>query len=765
MNKPVNREQIKNTSSEWTHNVSKALLSSKWHKIVFVSSAVFMLGVILLLFIGFSIKVKSILKEQVETQLLEVALQTRDVVEYKLNQSTMSMYGLSSAISKYESFEDPMLKDLLFRETTRNGFLDMVVILADGTSAQMDNIIPNASQHEFFKLAMNGVASVSDVITSESVGQPIIVSAVPIFKNSKVVGVLCSVQSLKQFEGLLATTAFNDKCYTYVVSETGEIIFSPLNPIAPTSITNLLDISTATEAERQIALDDAKNRRSDVRTFTQADGSEKFAAYAPLDGINNWYTVSIVSSDVLTKKTYYIVALTAVLLGIISVILTIIALYAYYVKRSSQKTFEYIAFTDEVTGSPSWSRFEIDTCELLKKHKDKRYAFVYQNIKNFKYINDILGHEIGNDLLRYVAKVVNDNLTGDEIFSRIIADRFVILIEYTNDASIIKRLDQIDKEIMLFHSNYDVNFALNLVYGIYKIKDITLPINVISDRSLLAMETLCGSNDTKYGFYNSSIRQKALLEKELENEMHEALDNKDFIVYLQPKFDLTTNKIVGAEALVRWLHAKRGLLPPGNFIEIFENNGFITKLDKYMFEETCKLLRKWIDSGKEPVPISVNLSKVHLYNPNIAEDLHSLALRYDIPPSLIEVELTESMDFENMTMLLGVVNRLKHFDFVISIDDFGSGYSSLNLLKDLPVDVLKIDREFLSAASDQKRGRQVIASIIDMAKRLEMKTVAEGVEYREQADFLMAANCDFVQGFFFSQPITINDFESKYIYN
>lgn len=766
MNKQIDRNTIKNIDSNWTKNVSVALLNNRWHRVVFAVVVIAMLFLVFMLFLNFSGNVTKFLKQDVEATITAVSSQSKDLLQHTISQATTNLHGMASAFAKYKDFSDPEILTVIEREAVRNNYTRISISGLDGNVITSDNQDYNISKREYFIKSKQGTANISNVLLSYVNGEKIIVYSVPIFRDNTVIGVLSAENSVKQLETMLTSASINKQSHTYITDKEGNVLIHPSYHDGEQPTDNVFSLVADPDSilfEQVLA--DARENKDGVIEFTHLSGDQRFAAYVRIPAINDWYSVSILPKEVLTEKTNYIISLTGVLLSIIAAILAIFAVYIYYVKRSSQRTFEFIAFTDEVTGCRSWAKFELDMSALLKKHKDQDYAFIYLNVQNFKYINDVLGHEAGNDLLRYISKVLSDNLNSNEAYTRIIADRFTMLIEYTNDSSIIKKLEQINKEIVLFRTNYDSTFALNLVFGIYKIKDKTLPANIISDRSLVAMESLNGVKDSHYGFYNSSIRQKALLEKELENEMQFALESKNFIVYLQPKFDLANGEIVGAEALVRWMHSKRGLIPPGNFISIFESNGFITKLDLYMFEETCKLLRKWIDSGKEPIPISVNLSKVHLYNPNIAEDLYSLALRYNIPTNLIEVELTESMNFENMTMLLNVVDRLKKFDFIISIDDFGTGYSSLNLLKDLPVDVLKIDREFLSEAADQKRGRQVLASIIDMAKRLDMKTVAEGVEFKEQADFLTAVNCDYVQGFFFSQPISINDFESRYIYN
>lgn len=765
MRKKFERKIAENSAPTWAKNISLSLLSDKWHRLLFLSITIVLMLVILFMFSNFSTKVTELLKEDTKDEILEVSLQSRNVLQEKLFDATSNLYGIAYSFSKYDDLNHPDIIDIMSRETVRNGYSHMGITTADGNSITNEGNTEYVADREYHKLAMTGIANISGVITSRITNEESIIYAVPILKDNEVVGVLRAVNNKEQLEKTMSVTSFNDRCYTYVCTNTGEVVFRPNFPESYPTYKNILDAVNLDEETSDSINDDVANKRSATKELKGKDGGELFASYAPLHGINDWYTVSVVPAEALLNQSNYIITLAAILLSVITVILGGVLLYVLYIRRSTQKTFEYLAFTDEITGGPSWVKFDMSFTNVIKRSKDRKYAFIYQNIQNFKYINDIMGHDIGNDLLKYISRVLSDNLSSDEIYTRIIADRFVYLIEYDNDASIIKKLEQINNEITLFRSNYNIDFTLNLFFGIYKIADKTLPLNIISDRALLALETLINSNDTNYGFYNSNIRQKVLLEKELENEMQSALDNKNFVVYLQPKFDLDKNEITGAEALVRWLHPKRGLIPPAEFIEMFENNGFITKLDLYVFEETCKLLRKWIDNGKEPIPISVNLSKIHLSNPNIAEDLYCLALRYNIPTKLIEIELTETMDFDNLSMLLSVVQKLKHFDFVISIDDFGTGYSSLNMLKDLPVDVLKIDRGFFTEAADQERGRKVIESIIEMAQRLDMKTVAEGVEYKEQADFLASAHCDYVQGFYFSHPICINDFEKKYIYN
>ena len=248
-------------------------------------------------------------------------------------------------------------------------------------------------------------------------------------------------------------------------------------------------------------------------------------------------------------------------------------------------------------------------------------------------------------------------------------------------------------------------------------------------------------------------------EQRIVNSMKHALEDEQFILYLQPKYELLDNQVAGAEVLVRWQSRERGMVSPGEFIPVFERNGFITKLDCYVWEKTCMMLRKWIDEGKNPRPVSVNLSRVSLYNPKLVETICGLVEKYDIPRYLFQLELTESAYTSNPKVVQETMQRLQNEGFSILMDDFGSGYSSLNVLKDIDVDVLKMDMRFLSDTDKRRRGENILMSVVRMAKWLNMPVVAEGVERREQADFLRSIGCEYVQGFYFAKPMPVEDYE------
>ncbi|HBY3420749.1 TPA: bifunctional diguanylate cyclase/phosphodiesterase, partial [Clostridioides difficile] len=411
------------------------------------------------------------------------------------------------------------------------------------------------------------------------------------------------------------------------------------------------------------------------------------------------------------------------------------------------------------TGADSIDKFKINSNKLFAKNNPEEYALFYIDVDKFKYINDMFGYDMGNDTLIHISNTIASELKEDEIFARVSADHFVLLIKYKTDDDIKTRLNNIYNKVQIL-SNPKINYyKLILDCGIYKISKSDNDINTIMDRANTARKTIKGGHKNSFAFYDKEMHKKILKEKEIENSMVDALNNGEFIVYFQPKYSLSDYQIIGAEALVRWDNPQKGLIPPIEFIPVFERNGFIVNIDFYVFEEVCKKIREWMDEGQKVVPISVNLSRMHFVNSNFIEKFKLIVDKYKIPTRLIELELTETAVLDNIEGLLDTMNNLKEKGFVISMDDFGTGYSSLNLLKELPVDILKLDRAFFTEKDESNNEKIVISNVIKMAKELKMKVISEGVETISQVEFLKQIGCDMVQGYLFSKPMPVKEFE------
>ncbi|MDL0156692.1 putative bifunctional diguanylate cyclase/phosphodiesterase, partial [Clostridioides difficile] len=387
-------------------------------------------------------------------------------------------------------------------------------------------------------------------------------------------------------------------------------------------------------------------------------------------------------------------------------------------------------------------------------------VLIYFDIDKFKLVNDRFGYEEGDRVLKEIAEIIKNIFKEQSVFSRISNDNFAIIFEKKNNReSIIEICELIRKKLSMIKTSLGVELNLIPSIGVYFVEEGETNISTCLDKAMIAKTTVKRKYLKVYEIYAENLKETLIEERDIEQEMHDALKNEQFKVYLQPKVDLSTTKIVGAEALVRWQHPKKGLISPGVFIPIFEKNGFITELDMFVFTQVCKNFKRWENENFPTFPISINLSRVHLENPGFISELERITKEYEIEPNLIEIELTESAIFDNTKILFKIMQTLKSVGFKISMDDFGSGYSSLNMLKDMPIDVLKLDRQFFITVGNAKKSQIVVSSIVQMAKQLDIKVVSEGVETVEQAEFLRFIGCDMAQGFLFARPMPIEEYE------
>lgn len=442
-----------------------------------------------------------------------------------------------------------------------------------------------------------------------------------------------------------------------------------------------------------------------------------------------------------------------------------ITYFAYHSIIKAQQDVWEMAYVDPLTKASNFSKFKIDAARLFQEYPTQKYAVFYSDIKNFKYLNDVYGFEVGNKVLCRYSDLLCDS--GKLLYARINADNFVSIESYTDETILEQECLQRIREFGDLSGIVEGNLSITIFVGVYCTKgdNLSMSIDDMIDRANLAQKQLKNKQAAGCVMYSEKFRKSMLIEQGMELRMHTALQNGEFLVFLQPKFDITLGKIAAAEALVRWKDPKVGLISPAQFIPLFERNGFIQQLDTFMFEQVCKLIRKWLDMGIQVFPLSVNVSKSQLSNPTFMEDYIHIKEKYNIPDGNIEIEFTESMLLDNNDKMIEVLRFFRSHGFLSSIDDFGSGYSSLNVLKNLPVDILKLDKVFFDKNEYQDREKVIIKSVISMAKELSMQTVAEGVEEWEQVEFLQSVKCELVQGYVFDRPMPVDEFEQKYIYN
>lgn len=422
---------------------------------------------------------------------------------------------------------------------------------------------------------------------------------------------------------------------------------------------------------------------------------------------------------------------------------------------------EKLAYVDELTGERNYYKFTDDAQQILEHSKSPFHLVIKLDIDNFRLINQIYGYKKGDEILRHVAKALEMNVRNEnEIFARIASDDFIALYHMKD----ISEVDAICKKF-LNHFNQLVGnsfpFKCIFSYGKYVVSaqnSIKMDIMDMYEKVNIAHKSAKSNKSVKSVEYNDSMIIEALSQKEVENQMEEALAKEEFIVYLQPKYFLDDETIGGAEALVRWKSNNEEFFYPNSFIPIFERNGFVTKLDFYMLGKVCEIIKKWIEAGVIPTVVSVNFSRLHLSNKSFVKEIIDTVDRYGVDRKYIEIEITESVIYDNIDTFEGILNKLHKAGFTMSMDDFGSGYSSLGILKNLEVDVIKMDRSFFVNQKDAKRSETIVKSVIEMATSLGIRIVAEGVEDKEHIELLKKLNCDMAQGYYFARPMPVEDF-------
>ncbi len=447
--------------------------------------------------------------------------------------------------------------------------------------------------------------------------------------------------------------------------------------------------------------------------------------------------------------------------GVLLLVLLIIGQNYHHKYRLEVKNRKR-AYRHGITGFASMEKFRLDVAEVLSGEEKEKYYAIAVDIDKFKVINDLYGYDQGDRTIAFLADQLNENLTSRDYLSRTFADNFVIL-KYAGNLNQVTEyitgvFDKVD-EIMQSKKTY---YHLILKAGIYHLTEEDNNLSSILDKAGMARASISQNHQSSYQLYREDMREQNIFAKNLENEMKEALKTDQFKVYLQPQVDFETKKIVSAEALVRWKHPDKGMMPPDRFVPIFEKNGFIRKLDYFVWEETIRTIVRWRNEKKIMVPIAINLSQIDLQNEKMVEELQELMERYGLESRWIKVELTESICMEGDEVVLNAMGRLKKLGLQIAVDDFGAGYSSLHLLKKMPIDILKIDKSFLDFDVEvDVKDEIVIRDIVEMGKHLNLQIIMEGVESEEQSVFLKSIGCDIAQGYYFGRPMPVSEFERK----
>lgn len=408
---------------------------------------------------------------------------------------------------------------------------------------------------------------------------------------------------------------------------------------------------------------------------------------------------------------------------------------------------------DRLTGLYSKEYFYQCMKDTLLQNPNKKYDVICSDIENFKLVNEVFGTSAGDRLLCDIAELYKGYIAGKGICGRFNADIFVCLLEHKWEYSNSIFADAYEQVKALQDAKRVV-----MKWGIYSVVGDTLSVEQMCDRARLAAQSIKGQYGKYFAVYDDQLRSKMLKEQAITENMESALAEGQFEIYLQPKYRIKDSSLSGAEALVRWNHPQWGLQSPGEFIPLFEKNGFITKLDQFVWDRACAVLHEWDVNGFDSVPISVNVSRADIYHADLADILLQTVKKYNIQPARLHLEITESAYTEDPQQIIDTVGNLRQLGFVVEMDDFGSGYSSLNMLNEMPIDILKLDMKFIRSETAKPTSQGILSFIMNLARWMGLDVVAEGVETREQLERLRAIGCDFAQGYYFSKPIPCKEF-------
>lgn len=419
---------------------------------------------------------------------------------------------------------------------------------------------------------------------------------------------------------------------------------------------------------------------------------------------------------------------------------------------------QYKATHDNLTDIYNREYFFERVEELLKREPDEKRLIVCIDVKDFKVVNDLFGEETGDRILKRIAGLMRRDAAEDTLYGRLEADKFAMCMREARfvEVNYGAYLDDLKKIV-----NSSV-YRMHVHVGVYYVLDASQKVSVMCDKAFMAIKNIKDSYQQIVSYYSDSMGRSEQMEKVMIGEFDRAVGAGEFQMFLQPQVSADKHTILGAEALVRWEHPVKGMISPGEFIPIFERSGYITKLDKYVWELACKQLSVWKSIGREDLHISVNISPKDFYFIDIYETFTELVERYAINPGSLKLEITETAFMQELTKQLDLLSRLRGYGFQVEIDDFGSGYSSLNTLKDIEVDVLKLDMGFLRRTSHEDRSRTIVNAIINMSKNLGLTVITEGVETVEHVQYLTEAGCDVFQGYYFAKPMPVREFEEKY---
>ena len=728
-------------------------------KNIFVAISYIMLLGVLPATLIFSKMIGDRMGEHIEHTMKNSAELCAEMIERQYNSDMLMLEGL--AVRMATSFEDnPILAmERLVSTAERYDMKRISFSFLDGSTLATDHVEMDLTGIDNFERAIKGERLLTTVIPDVSDGSMVNIYSLPVYQGEtgELLGVMSAVYYSEMFENLLAASSFDGEGYTYIIDSQGNVVINSQHANAIENLTNLFQYMEEHKAKALASLKSSLSSNGEGFVELDRDKSENlFAYYKKLD-ISNWYVFSVVPKSVAENTKVAVMSSVLVYCIVVSWIAVFVVLSIRHAMKEKNKQLEEALYVDPLTGGRSYEKFRMDCKKRLQRQQDKKAAFVFLDIDNFNLVATLYGHEESVDTIRRVYAMIHNCVGENGIIGRNSSDQFCLMYFYDEIETFE---NSIQNFVKLLHDNAKFENMLRPSMGIYMIEDHNEGIYDMMNKARTAHETIKQNEDSIIAYYDAGFRDMKYQDKHMEDEMEEALRRHEFVPYLQPKYNAETGVICGAEALIRWITPEGKLIPPGRFIPLAENNGFVRNLDREMFVMVCQLQKSLLERGHTPVPISVNVSRQLLYDKNFADDYCAYIKELDIPVDLVELEITESALFEDINLFRSTLEKLRDFGFRILMDDFGTGYSSLMMLHTVPIDIMKLDKSFIDDYADEK-GSSIIQCVLNLAKMLKLPVVAEGVETEEQYIYLKNSGCDVIQGYYFSKPVPEEEFLRK----
>lgn len=734
---------------------------TKGKKNIYVAISYIMLLGVLPATIIFSRMIGNKLGEHIQHTMKDSAGLCAEMIERQYSSDMLMLEGL--AVRMAASFEeDPVLAmERLVSTAERYDMKRISFSFPDGSTLATDHVDMELAGVENFERALQGERLLTTVIEDVSDGKSVNIYSLPVYQSdtNEILGVMSAVYGSEIFENLLAASSFDGEGFTYIIDSAGNVVIDSHHSNAIENLTNLFQYMEEYGKKTTVNLKSSLSNEGEGFIEIDRDKADDLFAYYKKLSISDWYVFSVVPENVAENTKIAVMSSVLVYCIGISLIAIFVVLSMRHAMKEKKLLLEQALYVDPLTGGRSYEKFRIDCKKLLREHTDKRAVFVFLDIDNFNLVSTLYGHEESVDTIRRVYAMIQNCIGDKGIIGRNSSDQFCVMYFFDN----VEEFEHsIQNFIQTLHDNAKFENMLRPSMGIYMIEDPEEGIYDMMNKARTAHETIKQNEDSIIAYYDAGFRDMKYQNKHMEDEMEEALHRHEFVPYLQPKYNAETGKICGAEALIRWITADGKIIPPGRFIPLAENNGFVRDLDREMFKQVCRMQKELLDQGLEPVPVSVNVSRQLLYDKNFAQDYCSYIKEIGLPTNLVELEITESALFEDINLFRSTLEKLRDFGFRILMDDFGTGYSSLMMLHTVPIDVMKLDKSFIDDYEDEK-GSSIIQCVLNLAKQLRIPVVAEGVETEAQYIYLKDSGCDVIQGYYFSKPVSKDEFLNKLV--